>query len=88
MDQRLFVPGDFDVAEYLYYDKHGDMHECVKGKLFAFRGPEDDGARSQGAAHGTLHASDYFQVSGAWGMRGVWEEKDDTSERYRVTYDA
>ena len=62
----LYVPSSFDVREYFYYDTNGDLHEVVKGKLFAFRGPVDAAWRSRsgrgGLAPGTLHAGDYIEV--------------------------
>jgi hypothetical protein len=53
----LFAPATFDMMKYLYYDKHGDLHECVKSRLFAFRGPVDS---AQGGS--TLGISSYFEV--------------------------
>jgi len=36
-----YAPATFNEAEYFYYDMpcHGDMHEVVRGKFFAFKGP-------------------------------------------------
>ena len=53
----LFAPATFDMMKYFYYDKHGDLHECVKSRLFAFRGPVDS---AQGGS--TLGISSYFEV--------------------------
>jgi hypothetical protein len=38
---NLYCPASFDEEEYFYYDhpSNGDMHEVVKGKFFAFKGP-------------------------------------------------
>ena len=39
----LYDPESFDPDEYFYYDnpENGDMHEVVKNKFFAFKGPSD-----------------------------------------------
>ena len=57
----------------LFADDHptnGDMHEVVKGKFFAFRGPVD---RQQGdpKQRYTHVPSDYFEVFSSKGVRGV-----------------
>jgi len=55
----LYCPDSFDEDEYFYYDhpENGDMHEVVKGKFFAFKGPTD---KKQG--YYTRRPSDYFDV--------------------------
>uniref|UniRef100_A0A7S4NNX9 protein-tyrosine-phosphatase n=2 Tax=Guillardia theta TaxID=55529 RepID=A0A7S4NNX9_GUITH len=42
MEQGLLDPSSLDVNEYFYYESpwNGDMHEVVKGKFIAFRGPK------------------------------------------------
>ncbi|EKX43467.1 hypothetical protein GUITHDRAFT_52246, partial [Guillardia theta CCMP2712] len=59
----LFNYKTFDKDEYFYYDNpdNGDMHEVLKGKFFAFKGPS--GRRKYlGSGRYTLLPSDYFDV--------------------------
>lgn len=59
----LFDPAAFDKDEYFYYDHpaNGDMHEVVKNKFFAFKGPTGT-RRSLGFGRYSLIPSDYFDV--------------------------
>ena len=68
MDSGLYEPEDFDLEEYFYYDfpRNGDMHEVVKGKFFAFKGPSDMKQR-----FATKRPSDYFEVFRAMGIEAV-----------------
>ncbi|KAJ1492124.1 protein-tyrosine phosphatase-like protein, partial [Baffinella frigidus] len=61
MAEGLYNPDTFDKNEYVYYDSplNGDLHEVVKGKFFAFKGPT---ARRQAQGRWSLLPSDYFAV--------------------------
>jgi len=79
----LYSPATFNKQEYLYYDQpiNGDMHECVKGKFLAFRGPvEQPPTRISRSAKGALgvaavsvakHPSDYIEVFRAKNVRTI-----------------
>lgn len=53
----------FFQAEYFYYDQpmFGDMHEVVKGKFIAFKGPTDE-RREIGMGHLSKIPKDYLDV--------------------------
>lgn len=59
----IFDPVSFDKEEYFYYDHpaNGDMHEVMKGKFFAFKGPTGT-RKSFGFGRFSLIPSDYFDV--------------------------
>ena len=52
------------------HPSNGDMHEVVKGKFFAFRGPTDDS--HEHAHHRYSHSmGDYFDVFAAKGITAI-----------------
>ena len=59
-------------AEYFYYDQSsfGDMHEVVKGKFFAFKGPADE-RRDLGFGHESKIPNDYLDVFRSKGITCV-----------------
>eukprot|EP00286_Rhodomonas_abbreviata_P019307 CAMPEP_0181295400 /NCGR_PEP_ID=MMETSP1101-20121128/4129_1 /TAXON_ID=46948 /ORGANISM="Rhodomonas abbreviata, Strain Caron Lab Isolate" /LENGTH=494 /DNA_ID=CAMNT_0023400153 /DNA_START=188 /DNA_END=1668 /DNA_ORIENTATION=- len=68
----LYNPMDFDKDEYFYYDHptNGDMHEVVKGKFFAFKGPTGK-RKPVGYGRFTLLPTDYCDVFRSKGIRTV-----------------
>lgn len=68
MDVGLYLPNEFDMDEYFYYDfpENGDMHEVVKDKFIAFKGPSDDKQ-----TFWTKRPSDYFEVFRGMGVSAV-----------------
>lgn len=61
IETGLYIPDTFDKNEYLYYDSplNGDLHEVVRGKFYAFKGPT---ARRRAEGRWSLLPSDYFAV--------------------------
>lgn len=72
MRKGLYSPADFNKEEYFYYDdpKHGDMHEVVKGKFFAFKGPTEQ-RKEIHPGQFTFMPSDYCHVFRYKGVRTV-----------------
>lgn len=68
----LYNPIDFDKDEYFYYDHptNGDMHEVVKNKFFAFKGPTGK-RKPVGYGRYTLLPTDYCDVFRSKGIRTV-----------------
>jgi protein-tyrosine phosphatase len=65
---NLYHPDTFDAEEYFYYDhpSNGDMHEVVKSKFFAFKGPTDRPEK-----YYTKRPLDYVDVFKAKKIKGV-----------------
>jgi len=65
---KLYDPETFDENEYFYYDhpQNGDMHQVVKGKFFAFRGPTDKKIRNY-----YKRPKDYLEIFRALGMKAI-----------------
>ena len=68
MQAQLYHPDTFDEDEYFYYDQptNGDMHEVVKGKFFAFKGPTD-----QKQSYYTCRPLDYVDIFKCMGIGSV-----------------
>ncbi len=60
-DPLLFTDGDAS---------NGDLHEVVKGKIFAFRGPTGK-QKALGSGRFTLTPPDYFEIFRVKGIRTV-----------------
>lgn len=69
VEAGFYDPATFDKDEYKYYDHpaNGDMHEVVKGKFFAFKGPTGR-RRALGYGRSSLIPSDYFDV---WRFKNI-----------------
>lgn len=59
VETQLYHTDTFDQSEYFQYDspERGDLHEVVKGKFLAFRGPSDSKL-----CHNTLKPSFYCDI--------------------------
>jgi len=72
MQCNLYEAGQFDKNEYFYYDdpNNGDLHEVMRGKFIAFKGPRSKRIELVNGSF-TMLPSDYVQVFKAKNVTSV-----------------